>query len=71
MFIQLEWLKVRMPSYNLGNEHKNLIAQGFQAKANQKTFEDNFSDVQWEKGERKAALALFDDYACASCHAVL
>jgi mono/diheme cytochrome c family protein len=63
------WLKVRMPSYNLSNVHKNIIVQGFQAKADQKTFEDNFSEVKWEKGERKAALALFDDYACTSCHA--
>ena len=58
-----------MPSYNLSNDHKNIIAQGFQAKAEQKTFENNFEEVKWEKGERKAALALFEDYACTSCHA--
>jgi cytochrome c2 len=63
------WLNVRMPSYNLSNDHKNIIAQGFQAKAEQKTFENNFEEVKWEKGERKAALALFEDYACTSCHA--
>ena len=62
------WLNIRMPSYNLSNEHKNLIATGLQAKAEQETFENNFEEVIWEPGERKAAIALFNDYACTSCH---
>lgn len=63
------WLNIRMPSYNLSNEHKNLIATGLQAKAEQETFENNYEEVIWEPGERKAAIALFNDYACTSCHA--
>jgi cytochrome c2 len=62
------WLNIRMPSYNLSNEHKNLIATGLQSKAEQKTFENNFEKVVWEPGERKAAVTLFNDYACMSCH---
>ena len=30
------WLKIRMPSYNLGNEHKNLIARVFRQKPTKK-----------------------------------
>lgn len=63
------WLNVRMPSFNLTNEERNLIVAGFQAKAKiEKTFEDVDSNVVWAPGERKAAKQLFESYACASCH---
>jgi hypothetical protein len=63
------WLNVRMPSFNLTNEERNLIVAGFQAKAKiEKTFEDVDANVVWAPGERKAAKQLFESYACASCH---
>ncbi len=62
------WLKVRMPSYNFTNEERNTLAEGFQAMSKQQTFVDNLQVVKWEPGEREAAKALFDSYACASCH---
>lgn len=63
------WLDVRMPSYNLSNEEKNVIAQGFLAMSDQEIFESK-GEVSWEPGERKAAVELFESYACASCHTV-
>lgn len=60
-------LKVRMPSYNLSNEERSVMAEAFQAMSNQRTFVGS-TKVEWEPGERQAARALFDSYACASCH---
>lgn len=62
------WLKVRMPSYNLTNEERNVLTEAFQAMSKQRTFVDNREGVTWLPGEREAAKALFDSYACASCH---
>lgn len=61
------WLKVRMPSFNLTAKEKNAIVTGFQAKAKQETFVET-NKVEWEPGERAAALKLFDALACVSCH---
>lgn len=61
------WLDVRMPSYNLSNEEKNVIAQGFLAMSDQEIFEPH-GQVEWIPGEREAAVHLFESYACASCH---
>jgi cytochrome c2 len=57
-----------MPSYNLTNEERNKLAEGFQGMSKQQTFVDNLEVIKWEPGEREAAKALFDSYACASCH---
>lgn len=63
------WLKVRMPSFNLTNEERNLIVSGFQAKAKQDTFEENYSEITWEKGEREAAEYIWKEgAACIACH---
>lgn len=62
------WLKVRMPSYNLTNEERNVLAEGFQAMSRQHTFVDHSEGVIWEPGERQAAIQLFENFACASCH---
>jgi mono/diheme cytochrome c family protein len=62
------WLNVRMPSYNLTNEERNILTEAFQAMSNQRTFVDLREPVKWMPGEREAARLLFDTYACASCH---
>lgn len=62
------WLKVRMPSFNLSTEEKNKIVTGFQAKSSQPTFVANDEKVEWEPGERAAAVKLFEALACTSCH---
>lgn len=62
------WLKIRMPSFNLSTEDKNAIVTGFQAKAEQATFVENDEKIEWEPGERAAALKLFESLACVSCH---
>ncbi len=62
------WLKVRMPSFNLSTEEKNKIVTGFQAKASQPTFVANDAKIEWEPGEKAAAVKLFEALACASCH---
>ncbi|MCY4643958.1 MAG: c-type cytochrome [Bacteriovoracales bacterium] len=63
------WLKVRMPSFKLTDREKNEITAYFQAKAHEHSFRPSPSaPVEWEPGERRAALKLFDALACASCH---
>lgn len=62
------WVKVRMPSFNFSNEEVNKIITYFQADANQPTFESANSDWSWEPGERQAAIKLFNELACTSCH---
>lgn len=62
------WLKIRMPSFNMSADEKNKIVAMFQAKAGQKTFEDNQSKVVWKSGEKVAAKKLFKALDCASCH---
>ena len=62
------WLKIRMPSYNLSDEEKNKIVMGFQTGAKQPTFVDNNAKVVWKPGERAAAIKLFKELECASCH---
>lgn len=61
-------LEVRMPSFNLSDEERNAIVSMFQHKAKVKTLVDTSDLVQWEPGERKAALQLWDELACISCH---
>jgi cytochrome c2 len=62
------WIKVRMPSFNLTNQEKNLIVSGFAAKSNQVIFEKS-EKVAWLPGEREGAVKLFNTLACTSCHA--
>ncbi|MCR9203450.1 MAG: c-type cytochrome [Halobacteriovoraceae bacterium] len=62
------WLNIRMPSYNLTDEERNTIVSMFQHKAGQKTLVDRSDLVSWEPGEKKAAQALWEEMACATCH---
>ena len=62
------WLKVRMPSFKLSDEERNAMVAAFQHKAKQKTFVDRSDLVDWKPGEKQAAKALFEEFACASCH---
>ncbi|MDD0854527.1 c-type cytochrome [Halobacteriovorax sp. GB3] len=60
---------LRMPSFNLTNDERNKIVAMFQAKSGQQTFEDNDAEVKWLPGEKRAAIQLFNELACTSCHA--
>ncbi|MBT3981339.1 MAG: c-type cytochrome [Bacteriovoracaceae bacterium] len=62
------WLKVRMPTFNLSNEEKNTIVDGFRARKKLPVFEEKPEKVVWEPGERAAAKKLITEYACDSCH---
>ena len=62
------WTRIRMPSFQLNNQEKNEIVAYFQAKSDQVTFEPHVTRVAWEPGEKKAALELFEAFACATCH---
>lgn len=61
------WVHVRMPSFNLSDEEVNKLIAYFQAEADQPTFEAK-SKVVWEPGEREAAVKMWDELACVSCH---
>lgn len=63
------WLKVRMPSFNLSNDEKNILVASFQAKAKQHTFEENLMEISWATGEKEAAKTMFKELNCISCHA--
>jgi mono/diheme cytochrome c family protein len=62
------WLKVRMPSYALTNDEKNLIGAYFQNQAKQKTFDEDLEKMTWEPGEKEAAVTLFNNLQCVTCH---
>lgn len=62
------WLKIRMPSYNLTDEERNIIVSMFQHKAGQRTLVDRKDTANWTPGEKEAAWKLWDELACASCH---
>lgn len=64
------WLNIRMPSFNLSNEEKNIIIAGFQGKAEQVTFENLPAKPNWEPGEREQAIKLFNNLNCVSCHSI-
>ncbi|MDA9189456.1 c-type cytochrome [bacterium] len=61
------WLKVRMPSYHYLGDMKDVIVEGLAKGADQDIFSP-IEKVSWEPGEREAAKALWESYACASCH---
>ncbi|WP_412470528.1 MULTISPECIES: c-type cytochrome [unclassified Halobacteriovorax] len=62
------WLKLRMPSFNMSKEEKEKLVDMFRVKADQPIFDEN-EKVVWESNEeRRAAVKLFNDLACASCH---
>ncbi len=62
------YLKVRMPSFNFSNEEVNALVGYFQADANQGHFVDKTNLVQWKPGEKQAALKIWKELACTSCH---
>lgn len=62
------FVDVRMPSFDLTDEEKEKLVDMFRVKADQPFFDKN-EKVVWEsKEERRAAVKLFNDLACTSCH---
>ncbi|MFP5386791.1 MAG: c-type cytochrome [Bacteriovoracia bacterium] len=61
------YVDVRMPTFPFTNEELNKLVMGFQARANQPTFEGEMK-VEWEPGEREAALKIWNELACTTCH---
>lgn len=62
------FVKLRMPSFNFSDDEVNALVNYFVADAGVSHF-INIPSVKWEEGEREAALKLWDELACASCHA--
>lgn len=63
------WLEVRMPSFHYEDHAQlNEIVEHFRSAAKQPPFEPAPVRVEWEPGEKRAALALWEEFACASCH---
>lgn len=62
------WLKVRMPTYSFTSDERNNVITYFQNKAGQNNYEDLPEKIEWEPGEREAAVKLFTNLACTSCH---
>ena len=63
------YVEVRMPSFNYSNEELNKIVAYFQADSDQPTFE-NLTKIEWEVGEREAAMKLWNELACTTCHTI-
>ncbi|MDD4973089.1 MAG: c-type cytochrome [Bacteriovorax sp.] len=64
------WLTIRMPTFNLSTEERNILIAGFQQGAKQPTFEEPEAVVKWEPGEREGAVKLWAAYNCVSCHSM-
>jgi mono/diheme cytochrome c family protein len=62
------YLEVRMPSFNYTNDELNKIIAYFEAKADENSFENVPTEITWEPGERAAAVKMFNELACTSCH---
>jgi cytochrome c2 len=63
------YVNVRMPSFNFSEEELNKLVMGFQAGADQGTFQEKFK-VLWEPGEREAAQKIWNELACTTCHTI-
>ena len=64
------WLTIRMPTFNLSTEERNVLIAGFQQGSKQPTFEEPEMFVKWQPGEREETIKLFNAYNCISCHTV-
>jgi len=62
------WINIRMPSYNLTTEEKNLIVSYFKNYDKVHTFVEVPNRVNWEPGEKAAAKQLWESYGCVTCH---
>ncbi len=62
------YLKIRMPSFNFSEDELNKLVDYFVKDAGQKTFYNKDKKVVWEKGEREAAVKLWNELACVTCH---
>lgn len=63
------YLQVRMPSFKFTEEERNLLVNHFVRDADQSTFYET-PKVTWEPGEREAAVKIFNELACISCHSI-
>lgn len=62
------FVKLRMPSFNFSNKELNELVNYFAVDAGVSHFVAEEA-VKWEEGEREAALQLWEELACTSCHA--
>jgi mono/diheme cytochrome c family protein len=63
------YVNIRMPSFNFSNEEINKIITYFQADSDQITFEGP-EVITWEPGEREAAVKIWNELACTTCHTI-
>ena len=61
------YVNVRMPTFPLSNEEINKLVMAFQGGSNQPTYEAPVK-VSWEPGEKEAALQIWNELACTTCH---
>ncbi|MDH4467829.1 MAG: c-type cytochrome [Bacteriovoracaceae bacterium] len=62
------YLTIRMPSFNFSDDEVNKLVAYFAAESDQTMFADLSGKVNWEPGEREAAIKIFNELACTSCH---
>jgi mono/diheme cytochrome c family protein len=63
------YVNIRMPSFHFSNDDVNKIISYFQADSDQPTFEEP-EVVTWEPGEREAAIKIWNELACTTCHTI-
>ena len=62
------WLKVRMPSFALSEDHKTAVVDYFQALEEYETSYDYVDVAAYDDASLKAGHKLFTTYQCLSCH---
>ncbi len=62
------YMNVRMPSFNFSEGELNKLVDYFVKDADQRVFYEKPDKVTWEAGEREAAVKMWNELACVTCH---